>query len=265
MDSKINGRNDLQEIMDRALEETRAEAGGCLELDKVNLAEFCGRTGLTRPKARTPEKRGFGAGPHGRCGMRAEVTVMTGHTDVADDLLRGGVRNSSAIFDRLGGDGYGGGIPTVRDCVKARSYLIPARRKVVGPQGGRGRRFRTEPGEAFQMDWGFLNVEDREGRTHRVARFAMVCHHCGSSYVEFFPNARQESLTMGMVHAFMAMGIPGEAPADNMRSVVARRDLDGRPVWQRDYAEFVGCVGFRTRLCKPRHPFTKGKVERLCA
>lgn len=47
-----------------------------------------------------------------------------------------------------------------------------------------------------------------------------------------------------------------------MKSVVVRRDLDGRPVWQRDYAEFMGCVGFRTRLCKPRHPFTKGKVER---
>ena len=61
----------------------------------------------------------------------------------------------------------------------------------------------------------------------------------------------------------MAMGIPGGAPADSMRPVVARRDLDGRPVWQRDYAEFMGCVGFRTRLCKPRHPFTKGKVERL--
>ena len=63
----------------------------------------------------------------------------------------------------------------------------------------------------------------------------------------------------------MAMGIPGEAPTDSMRSVVVRRDLDGRPAWQRDYAESMGCVGLRTRLCKPRHPFTRGKVERLCA
>lgn len=44
---------------------------------------------------------------------------------------------------------------------------------------------------------------------------------------------------------------------------MVRRDLDGRPVWQRDYAEFMGCVGFRARLCKPRHPLAKGKVERL--
>ena len=25
----------------------------------------------------------------------------------------------------------------------------------------------------------------------------------------------------------------------------------------------MSCVGFKTKLCKPRHPFTKGKVERL--
>ena len=25
----------------------------------------------------------------------------------------------------------------------------------------------------------------------------------------------------------------------------------------------MACAGFGTRLCKPRHPFTKGKVERL--
>jgi hypothetical protein len=48
-----------------------------------------------------------------------------------------------------------------------------------------------------------------------------------------------------------------------MKSVVTRRDPGGRPVWQRDYAAFMELVGFRTRLCKPRHPFTKGKVERL--
>ena len=48
-----------------------------------------------------------------------------------------------------------------------------------------------------------------------------------------------------------------------MKSVVTRRDADGHPVWNGEYAAFMGCVGFRTRLCKPRHPWTKGKSERL--
>lgn len=34
-------------------------------------------------------------------------------------------------------------------------------------------------------------------------------------------------------------------------------------IWQKDYEDFMKTVGFQTKLCKPRHPFTKGKVERL--
>lgn len=49
----------------------------------------------------------------------------------------------------------------------------------------------------------------------------------------------------------------------NVRSVVLHRDLQGHPVWQKDYESFMKTVGFETKLCKPRHPFTKGKVERL--
>ena len=48
-----------------------------------------------------------------------------------------------------------------------------------------------------------------------------------------------------------------------MKSVVIRRDLEGHPVWQVDYEAFMNTVGFKTKLCKPRHTFTKGKVERL--
>ncbi len=51
-----------------------------------------------------------------------------------------------------------------------------------------------------------------------------------------------------------------------LRPESARRSnpqLRGYQTQQRDYAEFMGCVGFRTRLCKPRHPLAKGKVERL--
>lgn len=91
----------------------------------------------------------------------------------------------------------------------------------------------------------------------------MVCHHCGQRYVEFFPNAKQENLFIGMIHAFQWMGVPEYVLTDNMKSVVLHRDLDGNPVWQPDYEAFICTVGFKTKLCKPRHPFTKGKVERL--
>ena len=113
------------------------------------------------------------------------------------------------------------------------------------------------------MDWGFTDVLDYDGRSFRVACFAMIFHHCGQRYVESFPNARQENLFIGMVHAFQYMGIPRFVLTDNMKSVVLNRDLEGLPVWQKDYETFMKTVGFETKLCKPRHPFTKGKVERL--
>lgn len=91
----------------------------------------------------------------------------------------------------------------------------------------------------------------------------MICHHCGTCYIEFFPNAKQENLFIGMIHAFRYMGIPKYILTDNMKSVVIKRDFEGRPIWQKDYEDFMKTVGFQTKLCKPRHPFTKGKVERL--
>ncbi len=189
--------------------------------------------------------------------------MLAGHTGLVDDLLRKGVINSQVIFERLLGQGYAGGLTTVKTYIAAHRDLVPAKRRQAAPQGCRGQRFRTAPGEAYQMDWGFVAVERPGGERARIACFAMVCHHCGSAHVEFFPNARQENLLIGMLHAFSALGVPATVLTDNMKSVVVRRDADGRPVWQADYAEFMGVVGFRTRLCRPRHPYTKGKVERL--
>ena len=260
---KDNERNGLQEIIDNVLDEMAREAGDSFDLSKVNLATFSARTGLSRSKARTLQTKNFKVTPHGRCGLKSKTTVLTGYTGVIDDLLRKGVTNSEVCFDRVSEQGYSGGLTTVKNYITAHANLVPAKRKLVSNQGSRGRRFYTEPGEAYQMDWGFVEVEDWKGRKYKLACFAMVCHHCGTCYIEFFPNARQENLFIGMVHAFAVMGVPEYVLTDNMKSVVIRRDVEGKPVWQADYAQLMACVGFNTKLCKPRHPFTKGKVERL--
>lgn len=261
--SDINERNDLQEIIDKALEEMREEAGGELDISKLNLAEFQRKTGLTRGKARALKAKGFKVAPHGRTGKKAAKTVMTGHEDTANALLAKGVTNSSVMLDRLRERGYTGGLTRVKDYIKSHMHLVPAKRKTVATQASRGQRFQTGPGEAYQMDWGFINIEDKAGAMCRIACFVMVCHRCGTCYIEFFPNARQENLFIGMLHAFVAMGVPEHVLTDNMRSVVTGRGIDGKPNWQVDYAAFMACIGFKTRLCKPYHPWTKGKCERL--
>lgn len=259
---KGNENGGLQQIIDKALADMgHVRASGGFDPGAVNLAEFQRLTGLSRSRARTLRKKGFSC-VHGRTGSRAETTVLTGFEDELDGLIRSGVTNSSACFDRIRAKGYPGGLTRVKEYIASRSHLAPPARRAA-PSRGTGMRFTTEPGEAYQMDWGFVDALDPAGNERRMACFAMVCHHCGTCYVEFFPNARQENLFIGMVRGFVVLGVPRRVLTDNMRSVVVRRGADGRPVWQADYEAFMRCVGFETRLCKPYHPYTKGKVERL--
>lgn len=255
--------NDLTEIITQVLNEIKSELGNQFNLEKVNLAELERRTGITRAKLRRIKANGFVVKPHALAGKTAPVTVVTGFTGLIDDLLRKGIRNSSVIFERLKDNGYLGSKTSVKRYVAAHKNLLPAKRQMVAPQGNRGRRYTTTPGENYQMDWGFVNVETTSGKEYKVACFAMICHSCGRRYIEFFPNAKQENLFIGMLHAFLHMGVPAYVLTDNMKSVVLSRDQEGRPIWQKDYELFMGNVGFETKLCKPRHPFTKGAVERL--
>ena len=261
--SKGTDSNDLQEIITQAIEKMKKEQGSGFDIQKINLAELERRTGITRAKLRKLQKDGFVVKPHALSGRKAEKTVLTGFTGVIDDLLRKGVSNAVVCYDRIVELGYIGSLTTVKVYIENHKHLIPPKRQVVSPQGNRGRRYTTGPGEAYQMDWGFVDVETDTGVTYRAACFAMICHHCGQRFIEFFPNAKQESLFIGMLHGFFFMGVPRYVLTDNMKSVVIRRDAEGRPLWQHDYESFMKLVGFETKLCKPRHPFTKGKVERL--
>ena len=258
-----NKNNDLTEIITQALNEMKMELGESFNIDKVNLAELERRTGITRAKLRRLKSNGFIDKPHGLTGRKAEHTVLSGYTAVIDNLLGKSITNASLIHERIGELGYSGGLTSIKDYIAQHRDLIPAKRQLVAPQGSRGTRYQSEPGESYQMDWGFVTVEDDKGNEYKVACFAMICHCCGQRYIEFFPNAKQENLFIGMLHAFCFMGIPKYVLTDNMKSVVIGRDPDRHPIWQHDYEAFMKTVGFETKLCKPRHPFTKGAVERL--
>ena len=247
----------------QAIEEMKAEQGDSFSLDRINLAELERRSGVSRGKLRRLKRNGFQDLPRSTKGRKHANTKLSGYTGIIDSLLQQGVKNSSVILDRLRHVGFDGGATIIKEYIASHKHLIPAKRQQIAPQGNRGRRYTTGPGEAYQMDWGFTDVLDYCGQTYRAACFAMICHHCGQRYIEFFPNARQENLFIGMIHAFQYMGIPRFVLTDNMKSVVLHRDLQGHPVWQKDYESFMKTVGFGTKLCKPRHPFTKGKVERL--
>ena len=247
----------------QAIEEMKAEQGDGFSLDRINLAELERRSGVSRGKLRRLKRNGFQDLPRSSKGRKHAATKLSGYTGIIDSLLRQGIKNSSVIRDRLRQAGFDGGATIVKEYIASHKHLIPAKRQQIAPQGNRGRRYTTGPGETYQMDWGFTDVLDYNEQVFRVACFAMICHHCGECYIEFFPNAKQENLFIGMIHAFQYMGIPRFILTDNMKSVILHRDLEGHPVWQKDYETFMKTIGFETKLCKPRHPFTKGAVERL--
>ena len=256
--------NDLDTIVSQALKEMEAECrerGKPFSLNKVNLAELGRRTGISRSKLRTAVKHGYSFARHKRQGPKNHV--LDGYTEILDEKLRAGVSNSVKCLEHLQQFGFKGSLASVKRYIASHKSLIPVKHKPVEGQGRRARRYSTEPGEVYQMDWGFVKVATLTGPILRIACLAMICHFCGIRYVEFFPNARQENLFIGMIHAFQVLGIPENVLTDNMRSIVLYRTGKGEPVWNHDYEAFMKAIGFKTKLCRPRHPYTKGKVERL--
>lgn len=259
-ETKSNG---LIPIIAQAIELMEAKLGHPIPLKKVNLAELRRLTGISRGKLRTLKRKGFIEDSLSKSSCKTKKSKFEGYEEFINTLLKLGITNSPIILARLRDQGFTGGLTIVKNYIAEHKDLVPAKRVLVAPKGNRGNRFSTGPGEAFQMDWGFTKVIDPAGKEYEVACFAIICHHCGAAYIEFFPSAKQENLFIGMINAFVYLGIPDYVLTDNMKSVVIKRDMEGHPIWQHDYEAFMKTVGFNTRLCKPRHPYTKGKVERL--
>ena len=153
----------------QAIEEMKAELGDSFSLDRINLAELERRSGVSRGKLRRLKRNGFQDLPRSSKGRKHVTTKLSGYTGIIDSLLRQGVKNSSVVLDRLRQAGFDGGATIVKEYIASHKYLIPAKRQQIAPQGNRGRRYTTGPGEAYQMDWGFTDVLDYNGQTYRVA------------------------------------------------------------------------------------------------
>jgi hypothetical protein len=253
----------LDPIIADAINDMKREMGSSFSLETINLAELQRRTGISRMVLRRLKRQGFKPQAHGLKGRTKSQTILSPYETILNDCLRHGISNSSVCFQKIKELGYSGSLSTVKRYIASHKSLIPAKRALVAPQGNRGRRYTTPPGEALQMDWGFVKVKTVDGEENQLACFAFICHHCGLPFIEFFPNAKQENLFIGMLHGFLYLGVPQFVLTDNMKSVVISRDAFGKPYWQKDYEAFMKTVQFSTKLCKPRHPYTKGKVERL--
>ena len=124
-------------------------------------------------------------------------------------------------------------------------------------------RYETEPGIQAQVDWKEdISIANCNGE---IFTFQVFDYKLGYSRYPIFIyklyKTRQDVFDC-LIAAFKATGgVPREILFDNMASVV---DLKGnhRHINEK-MRTFAKDFNFKIKLCKPRHAFTKGKVEAL--
>lgn len=124
-------------------------------------------------------------------------------------------------------------------------------------------RYETDMGVQAQVDWKEdVTLHNRYGEPFT---FQVFDYKLGYSRYPVFTyklyKTRQDVFDC-LIASFKATGgVPREILFDNMSSVV---DRDGRKAnIGNEMKAFAKDMGFKIKLCKPRHAFTKGKVEAL--
>ncbi len=122
-------------------------------------------------------------------------------------------------------------------------------------------RFETLPGIQAQVDWKEnMKLHSKSGEEFVVNVFNYKLGYSRYCYFEYRQSKTQQDVFECLINAFKATGgVPQEILFDNMRSVV---DItgNGRKINNKMKA-FAKDFGFKIKLCKPRHSYTKGKVE----
>ena len=122
-------------------------------------------------------------------------------------------------------------------------------------------RFETPPGKQAQVDWKEnLKLISKNGEGFIINVFSYKLGNSPYCYFEYRKNKLQQDLFECLISAFkFCGGIPKEILFDNMRTA-ADFSKDGRKVNNKLQA-FADVLGFKVRLCQPRHAYTKRKVE----
>lgn len=135
-------------------------------------------------------------------------------------------------------------------------------RKLAPTQSCSGHpRFETPPGYQAQVDWKEdLKLHNRNGIVYTLQVFDYKLGHSRYCHFTYKTTRTRQDVFDCLIASFQATGgVPTEILFDNMASVV---DLsNGQRRVNPQMRHFADDFRFKIRLAKPRHPFTKGKVE----
>jgi len=201
------------------------------------------------------DKQGLGPAPqnHSDNGPRERPeSKLTPYLDLIARKVRQGL-TGARILREIGEKGYTGG----------RTILLDHLRKLRGPSRASRRtyrRFETTPAQEAQVDWSPYQVEIA-GRTRTVHCFSMLLCYSRQLFIQFHREERLPTLLAAHVDAFhFFQGVARRIVYDNMTTVtLGRRGKE--IIWNREFLEFAKHYMFEPRLCRPRDPNRKGKVE----
>ncbi len=162
--------------------------------------------------------------------------------------------NCEVMLPRLQALGYIGSAATLR------AYVHTLRPKNVGHTNVI--RYETKPGEQMQYDWGEFHYE-QEGKERKFYGFTAILGYSRMRFVTFVKRCDTATMLRCMIEAFDYFGgLPKAALTDRMKSVFLE-EMEGEvPRWNPLFADFMATLGVAPRVCRPRKPQTKGKVER---
>lgn len=122
-------------------------------------------------------------------------------------------------------------------------------------------RFETPPGLQLQFDWKeSVRMANRDGELFEFNVFAATLGH-SRRHIFIRSGTRTTDDLVRCMYATIARlgGVPREWVTDNMSALVTVKG--GRRLKVQRAYEFAKAAGFELKLCRPRSPQTKGKVE----
>ena len=123
----------------------------------------------------------------------------------------------------------------------------------------------TMPGEQAQVDWAYAGEISVGEHKRKLYLFCMILSYSRHFYFEPTVSMKQDIFLACHINAFRFFGgVPQNIVYDNLKSVVLSRlgkDIRFNP----SMLDFAAYYGFKLKVCNPRAPQEKGKVERTIA
>ncbi|MGI6393620.1 MAG: IS21 family transposase [bacterium] len=119
----------------------------------------------------------------------------------------------------------------------------------------------TQPGEESQMDFGYAGRFYKDGKLQKCYIFCMVLSCSRYSYYDLVTTQEKEALIRYHICSFEFFGgVPFRVKLDNLKSGVLQPCFY-KPVFQKDYHDFLKHYGSSGVTCRIARGQDKGKVE----